>query len=137
MHPLPQLQRGRALIITGPQACGKTTLAGVVALQHTGRMQEIDATCLDSKYGIENALLTNAAVLIVNGTPRTAIGRENVKQLVTAHTLSYRPRGAVDLLTVEPPLLIFTTNDPETARHFAADGRRFDLLDMAAEPASH
>lgn len=134
---LPQLQRGRALIIAGPQACGKSTLAHEIARQHTGRAQELDATYLDSKYGVENALLTGSQVLIVEGMPRTAIGLENVKQLVTSHTLSYRPRGAVDLLTVEPPLLIFTTNDTEAARHFAADGRRFDLLDMAAEPAHH
>jgi energy-coupling factor transporter ATP-binding protein EcfA2 len=136
MH-IPQLQRGRALIITGPQACGKSTLALQIARQHKGRAKEVDATYLDSKYGVENAVLAGATVLIFEGLPRTTIGRDNAKQLVTAHTLSYRPRGALDLRTAEPPLLIFTTDDTEAARHFAADGRRFDLLDMAAKTATH
>jgi predicted P-loop ATPase len=135
MH-IPQLQRGRALIITGPQACGKSTLAREIA----GRFKhfaELGAEVLDGDRALDRVVDTLARVLIVDGLPRTPAGCAVVKQLITQNAIHGRQRYGTELRAMRPPLLIFTTNDTEAARHFAADGRRFDLLDMAAETATH
>lgn len=134
---IPELQRGRALIITGPQGCGKSTIARELARRHGGYFDEIMSVELDTASGTTAALEPLAKVLIVEGLPNTETGQQNVKQLISSHTLSYRPAFAVDLVEVVPPLLIFTTNDTEQARAFAADGRRFDLLELKAETVTH
>jgi len=135
--PLPQLQRGRALIITGPQGCGKSRLAHEVALQHTAVPQPMEMTWLEGRYGVTNALNADAQVLIIEGLPHTPMAMANIKQLLTAKSIRHRPPGALQPSEVQPPLLVFTTNDPALARQMAVDGRRFDLFDMGDERPLH
>lgn len=132
---LPKLQRGRALIITGPQACGKSRLAREIGRSlHT---HEIDAANLDDAGGLGRVMALRATILIVNGLPRTATGLANVKHLITNATVKARAPYGGGSENRRTPLLIFTTNETARARELAADGRRIDLLDMATEPAHH
>lgn len=133
----PQLQRGRALIIAGPQGCGKSRLAHQIALQHTAVPQPMQMTWLEGRYGVTNALNADAQVLIIEGLPNTAMSMANIKQLLTAKSIRHRPPGALQPAEVQPPLLVFTTNDTALARQLAVDGRRFDLFDVCDERPLH
>lgn len=129
----PQLQRGRALIITGPQACGKSRLARELAITQHKTFHEIDAELLDRANGLNQVMNARVSVVIVEGLPRTATGKANTKHLLTNDQVQFVTPGNAERRMARPPLLIFTTNDSEQAREVAADGRRFDLLDMSAE----
>lgn len=131
MH-IPKLQRGRALIITGAQGCGKSTLAREIG--HSLHTHEIDAAELDDAGGLGRVMALRATILIVNGLPGTETGMANVKNLVSNTTFKARDPGRDTPEARRTPLLIFTTNDDARARDIAADARRFDLLDMSAEP---
>lgn len=133
---LPQLQRGRALIITGPQGCGKSMLARELSSRQDGRSQEMDATQLDHEHGIRRALAARAHVLILDGLPATTLGWSNVKQLLSNQKLSYWRSYSASFVEGVPPLLIFTTNDIKSARMVATGSRRLDLLDLSVEPVS-
>lgn len=129
------LQAGRALVITGPQGCGKTTLARELAKAHGGYFDEIDASRFDSGLIPKDALEFGPRVLIVNGLPNTRAALACFKQFISNAKVSYRPYGAVDLVDVAPPILVFTTNDTRKARELTEVSRRFDLLELSHQPA--
>jgi energy-coupling factor transporter ATP-binding protein EcfA2 len=137
----PTLQQGVALVITGPQGCGKSTLARELAEAHTrkhgGNFHQVDAAELETERGFHEVLQTMPRVLIVDGIPRREEGIANVKNLITNDAVQFRQIGTSELRAVRPPLLIFTTNDIKKARAIAVDGRHFDLFDLGAEPVCH
>lgn len=131
----PHLQAGRALVITGPQGCGKTTLARELAKAHGGYFDEIDASRFDSGRIPNDALESGPRVLIVNGVPNTRAALTCIKQLMTCAKVSYRPSYSPHLVDVAPPILVFTTDNTKKARELAEDTRRFDLLELSHQPS--
>jgi ABC-type cobalamin/Fe3+-siderophores transport system ATPase subunit len=132
---LPKLQRGRALVIIGPQGCGKSTLARELAITQHRTFHQIDAAALEHSKGIAEVMSANARVVIVEGLPRTETGKANVKHLVTNAAVQFVTPGYADRRVARPPMLIFTTSDTEKARELAEDTRRFDLLDLSQQQA--
>lgn len=134
--PTRTLQPGRALVITGPQGCGKTKLARQIAKDHGSSFHEIDAISLSSGSLSKDVLDSGARVLIVKGLPHSKAAWKTAKQLITSAKVSYRPNFSPHLVDVEPPLLVFTTNDVSAARMATDESRRLDLLDMTKELAT-
>lgn len=132
----PHLQAGRALVITGPQGCGKTTMARELAKAHGGYFDEIDASRFDSGLIPKDALESGPRVLIVNGLPNTRAALACFKQLISSAKVSYRPAYSPHLVDVAPPILVFTTNDTQKARELAEDTRRFNLLELSHQPSN-
>lgn len=69
-----QLKRGQALVIIGPQGCGKTTLARQIATLH-GTYEEMSAEDFDEPFGLSPILMKDPRTLIIDGEP------QNVKLL--------------------------------------------------------
>lgn len=134
--PTRTLQPGRALVITGPAGCGKTTLARQIAKAHGGHFDEIDAMSLNSGNLPKDVLESGARVLIVDGLPNSEAAWLLTKRLITNATVRYRPSFSQHSVDVAPPLLVFTTNDVTAAREATAFARRLDLHDMTKERAT-
>lgn len=77
-HPLTHHQ---ALLITGPQGSGKTTLAREIAARH-GTYTEIEAIALKHRDQWKQLIATGAQTVIINDVydKRTL---EHIKQLIT------------------------------------------------------
>lgn len=134
--PTRTLKPGRALVITGPQGCGKTKLARQLAKAHGGYFDELDAISLSSGSLQKLTLELGTRVLIVDGLPSTLAAWQLTKQLITSAKVSYRPDYSPQLVDVAPPLLVFTTNDINAAHLATAESRYLELLDMTTEPTA-
>lgn len=124
----PPLEQGIALILAGPQGCGKTRLAQLIGSRHGG-VAGIDATRL-SDPGDRNAVLsTMPTVLIVYGMPKGQ-GFDELKSLLSSPKMSVRPPYQTTLATVKTPMVIICTNEivPQAMR----EARRFRVVDMPA-----
>lgn len=79
-----QLKHGQALVITGPQGSGKTSLAREIAAAH-GAFAEIDATRLNTDLGLAEAMQSAPKTLIVNGIPKMSAAA--IKELIASKTV--------------------------------------------------
>ncbi|MDZ4282786.1 MAG: AAA family ATPase [Hydrogenophaga sp.] len=92
----PVIRKDTALVIVGPQGCGKSLLARELAAK-AGVYVELDISEL-SDEGMRKAVLSRMPkTLIVNGLPRTSEQKTLVKSLIT---------------DPDAPCLVFCDNDP-------------------------
>ncbi|MCK2095187.1 primase-helicase family protein [Thauera aromatica] len=120
-----QLTRGCALVLTGPQGCGKTTLARQIAAAH-GSYREIDATELDSPFRLGAALDGEPSTLIVEGAPAHAESLRRVKAMLTSDTVVAERKGMAPK-PVNSPNFIFCTGDANPL-NLGPDDRRFRVV---------
>ena len=113
---LPTLEKGKALIITGPAGCGKTRLALQLAQEH-GTVRQTGPSIFRrlSSLSIKD-LARGADVIIIDGLPEDSDTKDEVLSMLK-HALT----------TPGAPMLIFTdyTAGPEYRR-----SRRFVVYDM-------
>lgn len=127
----PELPQGTALILAGPQGCGKTILANKIAEQY-GRVQECELRQLASSRDLNMLLLGRPDALIVEGLPSRPDMWADVKKLITGRKTPVTSYGRVAVVT--NPRLIFCTNEevPDGLRA----SRYFQVVDMEARAAA-
>ena len=120
-----ELKHGQALVITGAQGCGKTTLARKIAAQH-GTFAEIGAHELETHFGLGRALASEPDTLVVEGFPTNAETLAEIKAALTNNTVICH-RKYQEPKAVKTPNFIFCSGD-KNALHLDAQYRRFFVV---------
>jgi len=119
-----KIEKGRALVLVGPQGCGKSTLARKLAAAE-GAFREIGLH--DFERDLQNWMDAQIRTIIVEGFPNRPAALERAKQYVTADQIEVnRKMRPVELMPA--PNFIFCTGDAEPLKHL--EGRRFHIARM-------
>lgn len=113
-----QIQRGRAIVLVGPQGCGKSITARQIA-EKAGTYEEFTGS-----ESMNAVLLREPATVIVEG-PEAMSKSElaTLKGLITSERTTVRRPYSEDLRTVRTPNFIFCSYDtnwlpPKNDRRF-------------------
>lgn len=121
-HHDSKLTRGRALVIVGPQGCGKSQLAEEIAAKY-GRFQHIESGP-QFDFQLRDALNGRADVVIIDGAP-PANRMADIKAIVTNSTMMLRACFGKTTSKVPTPLVVICTHD---CYWFPAGSRRFEVI---------
>jgi energy-coupling factor transporter ATP-binding protein EcfA2 len=121
------LTHGQALVITGPQGCGKSTLARKIAEKH-GTYIETDARQLETLRGLNDLMESEPRTVICDGFPKSEDAWPRLKTLITNDTMKLtRQYGATK--TVKAPNFIFCSEHIDPLPLGGRD-RRFFLIEL-------
>lgn len=137
------IQPGTALVISGPQGCGKSRLAQRIA-KRMGPMVMVSFDTLLSDEALPHVINGDTAVVEVIELPFGKIAADpsvlaRVKQLITCDTWLYRPPFSARSKRIPSPRLIFTTNETAEASVLCKFSRRLALLELGVDgqPVTH
>ena len=117
-------QQGKALLIKGPEGCGKTLLASQLAGDHCPVIPVDDLT-RNAKF--QNWADENNGVVIVEGFP--AHKDLGVAKLLIVSDKMLCNRLGKNPKKVDTPMFIFCTSDPDPL-NMRAKSRRFHVIEM-------
>lgn len=125
------LTPGQALVLVGPQGCGKTLIARQIAQIHGSYLDDVDASELLTRRGIDRILAVQANTVIVEGMPdlRDRINQSRIKALLSDKEAVISPPHGSRPILVKTPNFIFCTGDADYLTELG-DGRRFFVVDL-------
>jgi ABC-type taurine transport system ATPase subunit len=120
--------RGKALIISGPQGCGKSVLALEMVQAHGGKYGATTQEALYRKFGVARALSRSPDVVIVDDVVPDEAFFELAKVLASEDLIEVQPKGRSAYMA-KNPIWVFTTHLPV---ELPEDSRRFTVITLNA-----
>lgn len=122
-----KLKKGQALVITGTQCSGKTTLARKIAESY-GSFAHIGAARLMENFGLSEAMESEPKTLIVDGFPTEQEAVNSLKALITSDTVCVNRRFS-EPSVVNTPNFIFCSGHADPLK-LAEGERRFRVVHL-------
>lgn len=122
-----ELRRGQALVLAGPEGCGKTTAAREIAAPH-GKPVEVFLNDLDNPFRLGAMLRLKAPVAIVEGAPVSRAGSMTLFAIIGRPTFAAAGRGVEDEV-MPTPHLIFCAQAGDDLRFVRHHPSWFRLLE--------
>lgn len=121
-----KLEKGKALIITGPCQSGKTLLAEAIAAQH-GTFECTNEVHFNSHFGLGGTLAKEPATVIVDNM-KCSTSLTYLKQLVRADKIAYSRPGRLGR-AIPTPNFIFVDGNMRDLPFMLSDIRWLTVLD--------
>lgn len=104
----PAIEKGKALVLVGPQGCGKSILARQIA-RGFGRFVQTESRVLDSEWETLAVLESSPQVWIIDGLPDRIDAQARLKALIASPQVHMRGRNG-QAKTIQSPQIIFCTS---------------------------
>jgi len=104
------ITKGEALVLVGPQGCGKTLLALQIAKQH-GTVTEISAAELEDNRQLRELLDREYNTVVVDGLPARQETLSKIKTLLTSESVANRGPYSTPRMVKTPNFIFCTGSD--------------------------